>query len=56
MKKALVLVLAVVISLPSFAYSEEANYDPQYTMLALNMAIVSVHRILSANDRLILNQ
>ena len=60
MKKALVLVLAVVISLPSFAYSEESNdqeaYDPQYTMLALNMAIVSVHRILSANDRLILNQ
>ena len=56
MKKFLALVLAVVVSLSSSAYSEEANYDPQYTMLALNMAIVSVHRILSANDRLILNQ
>lgn len=56
MKKILALVLAVVVSLSSSAYSEEANYDPQYTMLALNMAIVSVHRILSANDRLILNQ
>lgn len=32
----------------SFA-SEE--YDPQHTMLALNMAIVSVHRITSSKDR-----
>lgn len=31
-------------------------YDPQHTMLALNMAIVSVHRILSTEDRIVLEQ
>ena len=40
---------------PSFAAQEQA-YDPQHTMLALNMAVVSVHRILSAQDRIILDQ
>lgn len=35
------------------AYSEE-KYDPQNTMLALNMAIVSVHRILTTEDRIVL--
>ncbi len=31
-------------------------YDPQHTMLALNMAIVSVNRILSTEDRIVLEQ
>ncbi len=57
LKKVCVFILVVVLSLPSFGYAEESDqYDPQHTMLALNMAIVSVHRILSAHDRLILNQ
>ena len=34
----------------------EEIYDPQHTMLALNMAIVSVHRILATQDRIILEQ
>lgn len=34
----------------------DEEYDPQHTMLALNMAIVSVHRILATQDRLILDQ
>ncbi|MBQ7169899.1 MAG: sel1 repeat family protein [Synergistaceae bacterium] len=33
----------------------EDSYDPQHTMLALNMAVVSVHRILSTQDRIILD-
>ncbi len=46
------IILAVALS--SSAISEPA-YDPQHTMLALNMAVVSVHRILSAEDRIILD-
>ena len=48
--------LSAVISVAfiSVSHAEEA-YDPQHTMLALNMAVVSVHRILSAQDRIILD-
>ena len=46
--------LIFAVALPSVAMSEPA-YDPQHTMLALNMAVVSVHRILSAEDRIILD-
>ena len=38
------------------ASNAEENYDPQNTMLALNMAIVSVHRILTTGDRIVLEQ
>ena len=43
------------------AYSEpvtpqENNYDPQHTMLALNMAIVSIHKIVTTQDRIVLDQ
>lgn len=48
----LVLLVAVFSSVP--AYPEE--YDPQNTMLALNMAIVSFHRIVTAQDRVTLDQ
>lgn len=34
----------------------EGYYDPQYTMLALNMAIASVHRIIMTEDRIVLDQ
>ncbi len=40
-------------------YSEEAkenDYDPQHTMLALNMAIVSIHKIVTTQDRIVLDQ
>ena len=46
--------LILTVALSSVAMSETA-YDPQHTMLALNMAVVSVHRILSAEDRIILD-
>lgn len=49
----LVLVVMLFTVSPSFPAEE---YDPQHTMLALNMAIVSVHKILSAKDRIILDQ
>ena len=54
MKKLSLLLLAVMF-ITSPAYTAE-DYDPQHTMLALNMAIVSVHRILATQDRLILDQ
>ena len=34
----------------------ENEYDPLHTMLALNMAITSIHRIINSHDRIILNQ
>ena len=36
--------------------NENKNYDPLLTMAALNMAVVSLHRITSTQDRLILDQ
>lgn len=48
---------AFCLSLLMFGASHaEENYDPQHTMLALNMAIVSVHRILTTGDRIVLEQ
>lgn len=44
----------IFVMLISDSHAEE-SYDPQHTMLALNMAVVSVHRILSAQDRIILD-
>ncbi|MBQ6973080.1 MAG: sel1 repeat family protein [Synergistaceae bacterium] len=46
--------LLVLVMLTVNAHAED-SYDPQHTMLALNMAVVSVHRILSAQDRIILD-
>ena len=34
----------------------ENEYDPLHTMLALNMATASIHRIINSHDRIILNQ
>ncbi len=51
------LLAAIFLSVFMFgAAHAEGIYDPQHTMLALNMAIVSVHRILTTQDRIILEQ
>ena len=48
--------LSAIISVMLFSDSRaQESYDPQHTMLALNMAVVSLHRILSAQDRIILD-
>lgn len=47
----IIMLIAMSSSVP--AYPEE-KYDPQNTMLALNMAIVSVHRIVTTEDRIVL--
>lgn len=54
MKKLTALILAVLFV--SGSSSHAAEYDPQHTMLALNMAIVSVHRILTTESRAVLEQ
>ena len=51
--KKLMLVLCIVMVFTCSAYAE--SYDPQHTMLALNMAVVSINRILTTQDRVILN-
>lgn len=51
------LFVALCLSLLMFgAVHAEEIYDPQHTMLALNMAIVSVHRILTTGNRIVLEQ
>ena len=53
MRKIIAAVIAVMfVSSPLRA---ESQYDPQHTMLALNMAIVSVNRILTTQDRTVLD-
>ncbi|MDR1916853.1 MAG: sel1 repeat family protein [Synergistaceae bacterium] len=51
----LVLSTATKISVGAL-YASDVIYDPQYTMLALNMAIVSLHRITATLDRIVLDQ
>ena len=57
MKSLLSAILAAIMLLcpHNLAFSAEEHYDPQHTVLALNMAVVSIHRILSTNDRAILD-
>ncbi len=58
------LVLAVFLTgfiapVPSYAEAEtksQSEYDPLHTMLALNMAIVSIHRIITTQDKIVMNQ
>ena len=49
------LLMLIIVPSTSPARAEE-SYDPQHTMLALNMAIVSIHRIISTQDRIVLDQ
>lgn len=54
MKRVISSILAVMLVIfTAPAYSED--YDPQNTMLALNIAIVSVHKIITAHDRVTLD-
>jgi TPR repeat protein len=53
------LLLSVLVFGALFAPAEvsaEEEYDPQHTMLALNMAAVSIYQITSTGDRIILDQ
>ncbi|MBR4195214.1 MAG: sel1 repeat family protein [Synergistaceae bacterium] len=52
MKKFSALIIILILSSSPL----HAEYDPQHTMLALNMAIVSVNRILTAESRAVLEQ
>lgn len=47
------IIMSIMMSSSIPALSEE-KYDPQNTMLALNMAIVSVHKIVTTEDRIVL--
>ncbi|MDR1907362.1 MAG: sel1 repeat family protein [Holosporales bacterium] len=51
-----VIFLAVLMCNNGYAAVGGEDYDPQHTMLALNTAIVSIHRILTTEDRIILDQ
>ena len=50
----LAFVVSVILFSSSVGVAQE-KYDPQHTMLALNMAIMSVNRIISAEDRVVLD-
>ena len=50
MKKSIAAIILMLTVSPRAC----AEYDPQHTMLALNMAIVSVNRILTTQDRTVL--
>ena len=53
---ALVLLAAFLSGFVPAAARAAQDYDPMNTMLALNMAIVSVNRIVSTQDRAVLDQ
>ena len=55
MLKKLVLVLCLIAMSHPPAYSAE-KYDPLNTMAALNMAVISINRIINNQDRLTLYQ
>ena len=55
MLKKLVLLLCLAAISPTPAYSAE-NYDPLNTMAALNMAVISINRIINTQDRITLYQ
>ena len=53
---ALVIVMLIGgAAYPAEEFSSSEGYDPQNTMLALNMAVVSVHRILATQSRAVLD-
>ena len=51
--KKFIAALCLSLFIFGIAHAEEI-YDPQHTMLALNMAIVSINRILTTKDRVVL--
>ena len=52
--KALAILSAVILLCPQNLQAAEERYDPQHTVLAFNMAVVSIQRILNTNDRAVL--
>ena len=52
--KVLAILSAVIFLCPQNVHAAEEHYDPQHTVLALNMAVVSIQRILNTNDRAVL--
>lgn len=55
------LALLLLVSATSCSFAAESSppmegYDPQYTILSLNMAVMSVYRITTEEDRIILDQ
>lgn len=61
MPKRWIALICALLFIPAFftgsypAHAQE-DYDPQHTMLALNMAIVSVFNIVNTQDRIVLDQ
>ena len=50
----LLLLMTTIFLAPPTIHAED--YDPSNTILALNMAAVSINRILSTEDRIVLDQ
>ena len=46
---------AATADFPAEGFTPPEGYDPQNTMLALNMAVVSLHRILTTRSRAVLD-
>lgn len=57
MKFKAVLIIAFIFNFVPFSQAtiSAEEYDPQHTVLALNMASVSIQRILSTKDRAVLD-
>ncbi len=53
---ALLLAALLCEAMPAVPAQAQEDYDPLNTMLTLNMAIVSVHRIVKTKDRIVLEQ
>ena len=53
---ALLLAALLCEAMPAVPARAQEDYDPLNTMLTLNMAIVSVHRIVKSKDRIVLEQ
>lgn len=51
----LVIFICMFVLILTIANAEE-QYDPQYTLQALNLAIASIQKISSSKDRVILTQ
>lgn len=54
MRRMVSLCLIVIFAMSALPAYPEPEYDPLHTMLALNMAIVSVHKIVTTEDRIVL--
>ena len=53
---ALIVLASCSVSAIAATPSQESDYDPQHTILALNTAIVAIHNIVTTQDRIVLDQ